>query len=150
MSKRKIKRGTILKNIKIEKIWWGGVGVSTFLDWKKIIISWGVLPNSVVNCRVIKNKKDYIQCQLLDYVELPENLNLKDLCKHNMIFKYFGKLWCDVWCGWCKWQVLPYDEQLKLKQQLFEDSFRFIYDKVSDKINYILKSPVIFWYRNKV
>ncbi len=148
--KKKLKRWKILKNIKIEKIGWGGVWISTFFNGKKIIINWGVLPDSVVNCRVIKDKKDYIQCQLLEYVELPENLKLDDVCQHNMIFQYFGKMWCNIGCWGCKWQALSYDDQLGLKQKLFEDSFRFMYDLIKDKIRQILPAPVIFGYRNKV
>ncbi len=148
-----MRRNKILKNIKIEKIWYGGVWISTFSNGKKIIVKWGVLPESVVDCRVLKNKKDYIECQLLKYVRLPKWLEIIDktnLCSHNMILEYFWKKWCDVGCWWCKWQIIPYEKQLEFKFEVFKDSFRYIWDNVKDKIENILPSPEIFGYRNKV
>lgn len=36
-----------------------------------------------------------------------------------------------VGCGGCKWQILTYDKQLLLKEQIVADSFRHIKDIVS-------------------
>ncbi len=155
MNRKKFKKWKILKNIQIEKIWYGGIWIATFFDWKKIVVKWWVLPDSVVDCRVIKEKKDYIDCQLLRYVKLPKYINNFEIkwkvCSHNMIFEYFeNEKNCDIWCWWCKWQVLAYDKQLALKQKLVEDSFRFIWDKIKNKFQEIISSPLINWYRNKV
>lgn len=154
MASKRLKRGKILKNIKIEKIWFGGVWISTFLNWKKIIIKGGVLPDSIVSCRVLKDKKDYIDCQLIKYEKLPDWLNFderqKYICPHNMILEYKSWFRCDIGCWGCKWQILPYEKQLELKYEVFKDSFRSIWDKVKDVVKKILPAPTINWYRNKV
>jgi 23S rRNA (uracil1939-C5)-methyltransferase len=154
MVSKRLKRGKILKNIKIEKIWFGGVWISTFLNWKKIIIKGGVLPDSIVSCRVLKDKKDYIDCQLIKYEKLPDWLNFderqKYICPHNMILEYNEDFKCNIWCWGCKWQILPYEKQLELKYEVFKDSFRNIWNNVREVVNNILPAPVVNWYRNKV
>lgn len=50
----------LLKNIKIERIGYWGIGITKSDDGKKILIKWGALPGSIVDC-VIKNKKDYLE-----------------------------------------------------------------------------------------
>ena len=141
-SRKKLKKWKILTNIKIEKIWFGGVGISTFFDWKKIIVKGGVLPDSIVKCRVIKEKKDYIDCQMVQYEQLPDFIDqefiFKNVCEHHQVFEYFWKHTCNVGCWWCKWQILPYEEQLKLKQKVFIDSFRHLDDEIKNLIENIL------------
>lgn len=56
-SKKKNKR--ILTNLHVSAIGYGGVGIATAENGKKVIIRGGVLPNSVVNCRIRRKKKDY-------------------------------------------------------------------------------------------
>jgi tRNA/tmRNA/rRNA uracil-C5-methylase (TrmA/RlmC/RlmD family) len=55
------KRRNILENIKIDSIGYGGVGIATLEDGKKVLVNGGALPNSVVDIFVTRNKKDYIQ-----------------------------------------------------------------------------------------
>jgi len=51
----------ILENIKIEKLIFGGKGLGIAPDGKKIIISGGVIPGSVINLRILKNRKNYYE-----------------------------------------------------------------------------------------
>ena len=53
-------------------------------------------------------------------------------------------------CGGCKWQNLPYSEQLKAKQQQVEDQLRRIGKVELPQVNDILGSEQIFCYRNKL
>jgi len=149
-------RKKILENIKITKIWFSGVGIVKMDDGKTLLISGGVLPWMIVDVRILKNKKDYIAWQVFAVKDFDLNIkDNKDLCKHNFVF------WTDylkdkvdlpqtkIWCGWCKWQVLQYEEQIKLKEEVVKDSFfkTWFFDKV---YTWIVPSKKIFNYRNKM
>ncbi len=149
-------RRKLLENIKIEKIWFGGVWIVKMEDGKTLLISGGVLPGMIVDVRILKNKKDYIAWQV--YAVKNFDLNVKDnkkLCKHNFIFgtDYLKDKvdlpQTEIGCGWCKWQVLPYDEQIKLKEQVVKDSFfkTWFFDEV---YTWIVPSKKVFNYRNKM
>ena len=52
------KREKILNDVKVEKIGYGGVGIAKMPDGKKILIAGWALPNSIVDCKIVKTKKD--------------------------------------------------------------------------------------------
>lgn len=137
-------KNKILEKITIEKLWYGWIWISTLPSWVKVLVSWWILPWSVVDCRVIKNKKDYFECQVVKVHSLWDVELKDDLCPHY----FFYEKW---WCGWCKWQILPYEKQVDLKHKIVYDSLRNI-KNVVDKIwlKEVLHSPEFFWYRNKV
>jgi 23S rRNA (uracil1939-C5)-methyltransferase len=68
----------------------------------------------------------------------PSTLRIAPICEH------FGV------CGGCKWQCLPYGEQLKYKQQQVEDNLRRIGKIELPEITPILGSKEEFGYRNKL
>lgn len=141
----------IYKNIKIEKIWYWWVWIHTLEDWKKLVIKWWVLPWSVVDCKVVKNKKDYKECQVTNILDYGNSAVCSaNLCKHYML-NGENQINPSRWCWWCKWQLLDYEKQLELKDEIIYDSFRNIKDTV-DKIwlKQIIPSPNLFWYRNKI
>lgn len=53
-------------------------------------------------------------------------------------------------CGGCKWQNLPYDEQLKLKQQEVIDNLERIGKIDLPEVNKIIPSEKTINYRNKL
>ena len=53
-------------------------------------------------------------------------------------------------CGGCKWQILPYEEQLRYKTQQVEDNLRRIGKIELPEIQPCLGSQKIYEYRNKV
>ncbi len=151
-----MKKGYILRNLKIEKIWFWGVGISSLVSWKKVIVKWWALPGAVVDAKIVKNKKDYIEARLVAVKQVdPSRIDKESLkCQHYFFqpdlsssHQNFG---CKIGCWGCKWQILGYQNQLKLKQELFEDSFRFLWDKISSKVLPIVPSPLVRHYRNKI
>lgn len=145
----------ILKDIKIEKIWYQWIWISTRDDGKKIIIKWWVLPWTIVDCKVIKQKKDYIEAQVIDIKDMDFDFEPnQDLCAHYFFNKKLQNLDSErtrFGCGWCKWQILPYEKQLELKQDIFFDSFRNIKDIIETlEIKPVVPSPLTTWYRNKI
>jgi len=147
-------RKKIIENVKIEKIWFWWVWIVKMEDWKTLLVSGWVLPGMIVDVRILKNKKDYISWQVFAIKKF--NLKNKEkICLHNFIFDvnyWENKDLLDkpkVWCWWCKWQILPYEEQLKLKEDVVKDCF-FNADFFSKVYNWIVACWTVFNYRNKM
>lgn len=134
-----------IDNIVIEKVWYGWVWIWTLEDGKKVLVTGWALPGSNVNIRVLKLKKDYVEWQISKVNSLWKDYKwLDDVCQHY----FLNDNW---WCGGCKWQKLSYEDQLELKYQIVQDSFRNNKDIIDNiSIQPIIWSPVIFWYRNKM
>jgi 23S rRNA (uracil1939-C5)-methyltransferase len=139
-----MKKWHILKNIKIEKLvfWWKWFAKlksdNKDIDWKTIFVTWWCIPNSIVNLRVLKNKKNFIETQIT------ETIKKSPVEKKHPTNKY--------WMSWgWRWINIDYDEQLKIKENQVKESF-FHLQKLQKNINFekITPSPIIDWYRNKV
>lgn len=132
------KRWKILENIKVEKLifWW--VWLAHDSEWKKIIIKWWPLPDSVVNVKILKNRKNHSEAQIVDVVSYPD-YKLEQICKQDNV------------CWWARWQVIPYEKQLEIKQEQVKEAF-FHLEKYQNEIDFldIEPSPDVFWYRNKM
>ena len=61
------------------------------------------VPGDVVDLRVIRKKHNYWDAEVARFIQYSE-VRQEPMCQH------FGT------CGGCKWQQLPYPEQLKMKQ----------------------------------
>lgn len=97
----------------------------------------GTAPGDVVDVRVTRKKKSFMEAKPLHFHELSE-MRQNPFCEH------FGT------CGGCKWQHIQYDEQLKLKeQQVIENLERIGKIKVEDQ-QPILGSEKTQFYRNKL
>jgi len=134
-----MKRWEILENIKIEKLvfWWQWF--SKYKDWRIIFVTWWVVPWSIVNLRVLKSKKDYLETQVLDIIQKSP---IEKIHPNN-----------PYWINWwCKRVNIPYEEQLKIKENQVKEAFfhieRIIWKKIN--VSQIIPSPLIDWYRNKV
>jgi len=103
MSKRK---KIILENILIENYAAEGKCIGRHND--KVIFVEGVVPGDVATVFLQKNKKDWAQGVANKITTYAEN-RVESFCAHFDI------------CGGCKWQMLPYDLQLKYKEQQVKD-----------------------------
>lgn len=127
----------VLENIKIEKLIFGGKGLGMAPDGKKIIISGGVIPGSVINLRILKNRKNYYEWQMLD--EVKKSPLEQELPAHFQVY------------GWCKWLPINYNDQLLIKEEQVKEAFNYLKEFVFDtKFHPIVASPEIYGYRNKV
>lgn len=163
-----------IENIKIEKLWHGGIGIATNSDGRKILIKWWPLPWSIVDIRVIKSKSDHIEWHIskIHFIE-EEYSDWEILCPHYIYSPKDQKNIQDgildaearppqkTGCGGCKRQIINYNKQLLIKKWLVEESFDIINKHVdyeaaeSDNISNItinnpIPSPKIRWYRNKI
>ena len=95
------------------------------------------VPGDIVDLQVTKKKHNFMEARVLRIVQ-PSAVRCAAKCKH------FGV------CGGCKWQILPYAEQLKYKQQQIVDNLTRIGKVELPEISPILGSQHIYEYRNKL
>lgn len=95
------------------------------------------VPGDIVDLQITKKKHSFMEAKVLRLVT-PSPVRCEARCKH------FGV------CGGCKWQILPYDEQLKYKQQQIVDNLTRIGKIELPEISPILGSKHIYEYRNKL
>lgn len=150
---------SILKNLKVYKLWHWWIWISSLSDGKKVLIKWWALPGSTVDVTVVKKRKDYIEAHILETKKYDENIaDWEIFCPHFFIPKWISEVnsWTEkIWCWWCKWQMMGYDRQLGVKQQLVEDAFKKLNKNLSEiwkeiQILPIISSPLQKWYRNKI
>jgi 23S rRNA (uracil1939-C5)-methyltransferase len=148
------KKPKILTNIIITKLWHGWVGIATAEDGRTIIVKWGVLPGSLVDLKVVKSRKDMIEAHVHELHGLdPTIANGEVLCPH-YLHHHGGQVMPDHkhGCGWCKWQIINYPQQLAMKSDIVAECMMVIQDKI-DQIGGVpmpLTVNEIFWYRNKI
>ena len=150
---------SILKNLKVYKLWHGWIWISSLSDGKKVLIKWWALPGSTVDVTVVKRRKDYIEAHILETKKYDEKMADGEIfCPHFFIPKWISEAnaWTErIGCGWCKWQMMSYQTQLWIKQQLVEDAFKKLNKNLEEKwkkiqILPIIPSPLDKWYRNKI
>ena len=133
---RNKKRTPPLLNITIDAYAAEGKSIA-HLDDGKVLFVENVVPGDVINAIVTKDKKSWAQGRMTKLVT-PSDLRIDAFCQH------FGV------CGGCKWQMLPYQQQLKYKQQQVEDQLKRIGHVELPEIQPILGSPHERYYRNKL
>ena len=95
------------------------------------------VPGDVVDLQVRRKKHSYCEAEIIRIVK-PSDIRVKPQCAH------FGL------CGGCKWQSVPYAEQLKMKQRQVHDQLTRIGKVELPDILPILGSEKTFGYRNKL
>ena len=125
----------ILENVKIEAVAAEGKSLA-HVDGTVVFVEFAV-PGDIVNVKVTKKKKNYMEGFILEIVK-PSEDRLQPFCEH------FGI------CGGCRWQPLPYDMQLKAKQQQVWDQLVRIGHLGIPDISPILPSDKTKYYRNKL
>ena len=150
---------SILKNLKIYKLWHGWIWIASLSDWKKVLVKWGALPWSTVDVTVVKRRKDYIEAHILETKKYDDQIaDWEIFCPHFFIPKWVSEInqWTEkIGCGWCKWQMMSYDRQLDVKYELVSDAFKKLNKNLSEQwkeiqILPIIPSPLEKWYRNKI
>lgn len=132
---RKRKPLPILENITITDIAAEGKSLARVDDM--VIFVPFTVPGDVVDLQVRKKKHNYCEAEVIRFIKY-SNVRTKPMCSH------FGI------CGGCKWQNLPYEEQLKAKQsQVFAQLTR-IGKLVLPEIRPIMGSAKTSEYRNKL
>ncbi|MCQ2065297.1 MAG: 23S rRNA (uracil(1939)-C(5))-methyltransferase RlmD [Bacteroidaceae bacterium] len=95
------------------------------------------VPGDVVDLKILKKKHNYAEAVVVGFRQLSP-VRAVPFCSH------FGI------CGGCKWQNLPYEEQLRFKQKQVTDCLTRIAKVELPEISPILGSQETVRYRNKL
>ena len=95
------------------------------------------VPGDICDIQIRRKKHSFAEGEVVRFVEYSK-VRAVPFCKH------FGV------CGGCKWQNLPYEEQLKFKQQQVFDQLHRIGKVELPEFRTILGSVKITEYRNKL
>ena len=106
--------------------------------WNDIVVFVPMaVPGDIVNVQVRTKRKRYMEGYVTEYIKRSP-LRVEPFCSH------FGV------CGGCKWQSIPYSEQLAFKQQQVADQLIRIGHVEIPPISPILGSAKTDHYRNKL
>jgi len=132
---RKKKQPVVLNDVEITEIAAEGKSIGR-VDGQVVFVPMAI-PGDVADILITKKRSHYMMGRLLT-LKKPSPLRIDPRCQH------FGV------CGGCKWQHLPYPEQLKWKQKQVVDTLERIGGVTAEKINPILGSEQTYYYRNKL
>lgn len=132
---RKKKPIVILEDVLVEDYAAEGKSLAR-IDGKVIFIE-NTVPGDVVDVQLSKNKKDWAEGWPLR-IKQHSATRVKPFCSH------FGN------CGGCQWQMLPYGQQLKYKQQQVFDNLTRIGKLTLPQMAPIIGCDQTTGYRNKI
>ncbi len=132
---RKKKALPILENITITDIAAEGKCIARIDDM--VVFVPFVVPGDVVDLQVRRKKHHYCEAEAIRFIKYSD-VRTEPMCEH------FGV------CGGCKWQNLPYSEQLKAKQKQVFDQLTRIGKIELPEFREILGSVKTKEYRNKL
>jgi len=130
----KLRKEDILE-LWVDKLAFGGQGIARTDGF--VVFVKGAVPGDRVLARIIKNKKDYAEADLVELIN-PSSDRVKPPCP------YHG------FCGGCNYQHLEYPRQLEYKRDHIRDSMERIGLIPDALIHDVIPSERIFGYRNKM
>jgi 23S rRNA (uracil1939-C5)-methyltransferase len=129
------KKNIVLENLLVTG--YAAEGKSLAKHEGKVIFMENAVPGDIVTVRLIKNKKDWAEGQVIG-VNTYSPERIQPFCKH------FGI------CGGCQWQMLLYEKQLEYKQDQVLQSLKRIGKLELPEIRPIIGSARTTGYRNKL
>ena len=132
---RKRKRLPLLENIEITGTAAEGKAVAK-VDGMAVFVPFGA-PGDRVDIQLTRKKKSFAEGRITRFHSYSDK-RVEPFCEH------FGV------CGGCKWQHLPYEEQLRFKQQQVQDHLERIGKVELPEFLPIMGAPQTTFYRNKL
>ena len=129
------KKHPLLEKILIEDIAAEGKALARVNN--KVVFTTFAVPGDVVDVQIVKKRKSYMEGYITRIHEYSP-MRVEPFCEH------FGL------CGGCKWQNLPYIEQLKFKQRQVSDQLKRIGRFEFNEVSPIIGSQKTTYYRNKL
>lgn len=134
-SGKKEKRTSLLEKVTITDVAAEGKAIAKVNDL--VIFVPYVVPGDVVDLQIKRKKHHYAEAEAVKFHEYSA-VRAVPFCQHYGV------------CGGCKWQVLPYSEQIKYKQKQVTDNLTRIGKIELPEISPILGSEKTQFYRNKL
>ncbi len=132
---RKRKQFPLIENVEITEVAAEGKALAK-VDGLAVFVPYAV-PGDVADIQLFRKRSSFAEGRVVKFRKYSEK-RINALCSH------FGI------CGGCKWQMLPYAEQLKWKQKQVEDNLTRIGKVELPEISPILGAPETIFYRNKL
>ncbi len=132
---KKRKQLPLLENVLITDVAAEGKAIAK-VDGMTVFIPF-VVPGDVVDIQLTKKKSNYAEGRAVRVESFSEK-RTDAFCEH------FGV------CGGCKWQILPYEEQLRYKHKQVVDNLTRIGKIELPEISPIMGAPETTFYRNKL
>jgi len=124
-----------IENVEITGVAAEGKAIARYEE--KVIFIPYTAPGDIVDVQLTRKKHSYAEGKVVRFKKLAEERAIP-FCEHYGI------------CGGCKWQILPYEAQIRYKQQQVEDNLRRIGKIELPEISPILGSAETQFYRNKL
>lgn len=128
-------RFPLLRDVKIENFAAEGKALARVNNM--VVFVPGLVPGDVADIQVTRKRKNFMEGVVTD-LKQESAIRITPVCSH------FGI------CGGCKWQQLPYEQQLKYKQQQVLDNLQRIGKVELPDIKPIIASDDQLYYRNKL
>lgn len=125
----------LIENVEIQKIAAEGKSIA-YVDEKVLFVP-NTIPGDIVDVQVTRKRKSFMEGFVVKTHQLSD-LRIEPFCPH------FGI------CGGCKWQNLPYQQQITFKQQEITDNLQRIGKVELQNIFPIIGSEKTVNYRNKL
>lgn len=132
---RKRKSLPILENVEIIDVAAEGKSIAK-VDGMTVFVPF-VVPGDVVDIQLTRKRSSFAEGRVVRFTKQSEN-RIEPFCE------YFGT------CGGCKWQMLPYEEQIRFKQKQVVDNLTRIGKVELPEISLILGASDTKFYRNKL
>ena len=139
---RKKKALPLLESVEIEGVAAEGkaicrVRMSPEAESEMVVFVPYAAPGDVADIQIDRRKRSYAEGHIVRIVR-PSDKREAPRCRHFTL------------CGGCKWQHLPYSEQLQWKQRQVEDALTRIAKVELPPVSEILGSESVWEYRNKM
>lgn len=121
--------------VKIDRLVFGGEGIAS-ADGFKIFVP-DVAPGDEALVQIRRVKSSYAEGVVKELTK-PSEKRITPRCKHFAV------------CGGCKWQFLPYEEQLTVKEQQVRESVERLGGLSCDLVKPIVPNESPWFYRNKM
>lgn len=132
---RKRKELPILEGVRITGLAAEGKAIA-YVDGRVVFVPFGAV-GDIVDLKVTRKKTSFMEASITNFIEKSPSRE-EPICKHFTM------------CGGCKWQHIPYEEQLKAKQQQVIDAMQRIGHVDVGEYLPIVGASDITRYRNKL
>lgn len=121
-------------SVTVEKMLYGGKGLCKISGMP--VFTDNSAPEDILKIQITNVNKNFAQ-GVIKQIEQPSKFRIPPVCTLSKV------------CGSCDWQYIEYNEQLKQKKQIIEETIKK-FSGIDIKVNDIIPSPKISAYRCKV
>ncbi len=123
-----------MKTLEVEFVKIVGEGKTLGRKNGKVVFSYGVLPSELALIKVVREKRNFIEGEVLE-IKTKSEFRVEPLEDHYLS--------CSCW------QIIKYEKQIEYKKKLIEDLF-FQTTKENIQLNYFYSANELFEYRTKI